>query len=92
MPVRLWAPRKRLICAKHLEVRRLDAAFALRVVHRVSRRTQGGVKPPHSKVPSAQSFSRQGTSPGRLAGGMTERQSWLRESINPKKQPGLPVS
>jgi len=25
-------------------------------------RTQGGVKPPHSKVPSAQSFSRQGDS------------------------------
>jgi len=39
-------------------VRRLDAAFAPRVIHIPSWRTQGGVKPPHSKVPSAQAFSK----------------------------------
>jgi len=40
-------------------VRRLDAAFALRGMQIPSWQTQGGVKPPHSKVPSTHSFSKQ---------------------------------
>jgi len=59
----LTGTQKPLKCAKRLGVRRLDAAFApcganvvlARAV--AARKFQGGVKPPHSKVPSAQAFS-----------------------------------
>ena len=66
---RLTGTRKSRKCAQRLGVRRLDAAVAPRggsaVLNRAvaAPKSQGGVKPPHSKVPSAQAFSEQSKIP-----------------------------